>query len=637
MTGYRSDIDGIRAIAVLMVLIFHAYPQEFPAGFAGVDIFFVISGYLISGIIFEELRSHTFSIRRFYERRVRRIFPALIVVLCTTLLLGWFVLLQDEYAQLGLHTMAGAGFVSNLLLWQELGYFDVASEKKLLLHLWSLGVEEQFYFLAPLFFWGCYQIGVTFLGRILLVAAAASLSMYLLLGSEHPQTVFYWPHTRFWELLSGSLLAYCQIHAGQWYSSQTIRRFKVQGLLPWLGGVMLIAFAIRVQASPKAFLSWWSVVPVLATVLWLGSAPTFFHRRLLSQAWLVNIGKISYPLYLWHWVLLSFCHIFEDAKPFFEVRNPALLLSFLLAWLTYRFIETPIRFGRWNRSGVSWLCYSMAVVFLLGMAVWLFNGLPDRSAAQPQRAQQGDLRQTAFPAELAKRFVPCDQSTVFAAVTEGIVTSGCAQHRSSADNAPRYLVLGDSHAEHLMIGLVDVFPEITWIYSTREGLPLLQNSRFADPFEWAMASSIKGVVLSAHWASKLKERDPLAFNKELETTLSRLLESGKQVILFDDVPIFPINAERCAYSDRLFITHLCSAVRSDLEFNPVEFEPLVKQLQIKYENLRYVNPSQFICTQTECSMSHGDWLLYRDRNHLSVPGSQHIAQRAQELHSQLFR
>ncbi len=204
---YRPDIDGLRAVAVLSVVAFHAFPAWMKGGFIGVDVFFVISGFLITTIIFENLDRGTFSFAEFYARRIKRIFPALLLVLVASFAFGWFSLLADEYKQLGKHIAAGAGFVSNLVLWSELGYFDNSAETKPLLHLWSLGIEEQFYIAWPFFLWLAWKRNFSFLTLTILVAF---LSFYLNFNGIKKDAVatFYSPQTRFWELLAGSILAW---------------------------------------------------------------------------------------------------------------------------------------------------------------------------------------------------------------------------------------------------------------------------------------------------------------------------------------------------------------------------------------------------------------------------------------------
>jgi peptidoglycan/LPS O-acetylase OafA/YrhL len=209
--GYRSDIDGLRAIAVLSVVGFHAFPSHIKGGFVGVDIFFVISGFLISTIIYGSLERGSFSFVEFYSRRIKRIFPALLLVLFTVLAAGWILLLPDEYKQLGKHVAGGAGFIANFVLWNESGYFDNAAETKPLLHLWSLGIEEQYYIVWPLFLWVIWKTRLNLL-FLTIVATLASFAFNVSQISSDPVGTFYSPLTRFWELFVGSVLAWVTLH-----------------------------------------------------------------------------------------------------------------------------------------------------------------------------------------------------------------------------------------------------------------------------------------------------------------------------------------------------------------------------------------------------------------------------------------
>jgi len=238
---YRPDIDGLRAIAVLAVVAFHAFPSWFKGGFIGVDVFFVISGYLISTVIFENLDKETFSFSEFYARRIKRIFPALIIVLIACLVFGWFALLADEYNQLGKHVAAGAGFISNIVFWNESGYFDNVSDTKPLLHLWSLGIEEQFYIVWPFLLWFAWKRNFNIL-TITVLVCIASFVLNIKGIKQDVVATFYSPETRFWELLSGSLLAWVTLYKKDAYTNlrntkpQSIATFKPILLFPNLNG-----------------------------------------------------------------------------------------------------------------------------------------------------------------------------------------------------------------------------------------------------------------------------------------------------------------------------------------------------------------------------------------------------------------
>jgi len=364
---YRPDIDGLRAVAVLSVVAFHAAPSRFAGGFVGVDIFFVISGYLISTIIFENLARGTFSFREFYSRRIKRIFPSLIVVLCAVGAFGWYVLFTDEFAQLGKHISAGAGFVSNLALWSEAGYFDASAERKPLLHLWSLGIEEQFYIAWPLLAWLAWrkQFGLSLVTSFLLLG---SFVLNVSSIQSDPVGTFYSPLTRIWELLAGSLVAW---HVGQRrnLSGSGLALARRANVLSF-SGMSILAIAFILLHTHRAFPGWWALLPVIGSALVIVAGPSaWFNRTLLSRSVMVWFGLISYPLYLWHWPLLSFIEILDLRSWDREARFGAVILAIVLAWLTYRFVERPLRHGKGDGQKVWLLSGGMVLVLAAGIAI----------------------------------------------------------------------------------------------------------------------------------------------------------------------------------------------------------------------------------------------------------------------------
>ena len=239
---YRPDIDGMRAIAVASVVIFHAFPELLPGGFIGVDIFFVISGFLISTIIFDSLDKGSFSFSEFYSRRIKRIFPALLLVLITSYLFGWFILSMDEYKQLGKHIAAGASFLSNFALRAEAGYFDNSAETKPLLHLWSLGIEEQFYIAWPMILWLGWKARFNPIAITILLAASSFL-LNIMEIERDPVATFYHPQTRAWELLFGSTLAWLMLYKKNYFPGINLNALgSVAPNLISLSGLMLLAY-----------------------------------------------------------------------------------------------------------------------------------------------------------------------------------------------------------------------------------------------------------------------------------------------------------------------------------------------------------------------------------------------------------
>lgn len=393
---YRPDIDGLRAIAVLAVVAFHAFPNWIKGGFIGVDVFFVISGYLISTIIFENLDRGTFSFSEFYIRRIKRIFPALIFVLTTCFVFGWFILIADEYRQLGKHIAAGAGFISNIIFWNEAGYFDNAADTKPLLHLWSLGIEEQFYIVWPLLLWFSWKRNFNLL--IITVIVAGASFILNINGVKHDMVAtFYSPQSRFWELLSGSLLAWVTLYRrgsplnikskiDVWFSynvhaiKQENLGKNLSNLLSFIGFFLLLFGFWRINKD-LSFPGKLALVPVLGAVLIIAAgSKAWINRTILSNKIAIWFGLISFPLYLWHWPLLSFARIVEGEVPSLSIRISALLLALILAWFTYRFVEYPLRFSRHNKVTVTTLVVLMTVVGFVGYNTYSRNGLEFRQA-----------------------------------------------------------------------------------------------------------------------------------------------------------------------------------------------------------------------------------------------------------------
>jgi len=384
---YRADIDGLRAIAVLSVVGFHAFPGKIAGGFIGVDIFFVISGFLISSIIFSNLEQDSFSIIEFYNRRVRRIFPALITVTLASLAFGWFALLADEYKQLGKHIAGGAAFISNFILATESGYFDNAAESKPMLHLWSLAIEEQFYIFWPLLLAFVWRRKWSFL-RITAVIAVVSFVASIYLIDKNPTSAFYLPISRFWELMIGGVLAYITLHR------QDINR-QYKNAQSVIGFTLLIAGLLLINKTSH-FPGWWALMPTVGSFLLIsaGSA-AWINKTILSNRIMVWFGLISYPLYLWQWPLLSFARIVEGS-PSREVRAALVLASVFLAWVTYKVIEKPLRFGAHKRTPLG-LLLALLVTGLLGYSCIGNNGYEGQGFREKEKTEFSSYFENGLP------------------------------------------------------------------------------------------------------------------------------------------------------------------------------------------------------------------------------------------------
>jgi peptidoglycan/LPS O-acetylase OafA/YrhL len=415
--GYLPHIDGLRAIAVIAVVIFHAFPKALPGGFIGVDIFFVISGFLITTIIMRSHAAGNFSYRDFYARRVRRIFPALMLVLAATLAFGWYVLLNEEFVELGKQATGGALFVANFVFWWKAGYFDTVAETKPLLHLWSLGIEEQFYILWPLLLGVAWRRQWPII-RMLWALAAVSFLLNLLLVNSFRSAAFYFPFSRFWELIAGGILACMQL------KTTAPKSWRSHGLS--IAGIAMLVLGLILIRSDKAFPGWWALFPVLGAASCIAAGHNgILNKYVLSSRAMVWIGLISYPLYLWHWPLLTFARIVEGHTPSSNIRAVAVLLSVLFAWGTYRFLERSVRTYS-NANALRALWVSGAVVTFVGLIVV--------SGSMPARNSDEQLQ------EVAKAALDRDYYAGF--TTENIGTF--PMHRIG-NGARKVLLVGDSH------------------------------------------------------------------------------------------------------------------------------------------------------------------------------------------------
>jgi peptidoglycan/LPS O-acetylase OafA/YrhL len=426
---YRPDIDGLRAIAVMLVVNFHAFPEAVPGGFIGVDIFFVISGFLITGIIARELDQQRFSLLGFYNRRIRRIFPALIVVLLATLVLGWLWMLPAAYAQLSADVFASAAFFSNIALLLQSGYFDIESAKKPLLHLWSLGIEEQFYLFWPLILMLAVRLRLSILATASVIGVASFVLNVVLIGST-PVAAFYLPFTRAWELLAGATLA-----CGWSQISRTSRASNLRALV----GLLLIAAATGVLDTQRAFPGWWALLPVAGGALLLSAPGAWGCRHVLASRPLVWIGLISYPLYLWHWPLLVFFAVIKFAPLTLLERGLIVGLSFALAWLTYRFVESPFRFGRPSPLRILTLGSSMVLIAAAGGVIVAGRGF--------------DFRLPPEIREMANVPTQASQWRVHECLLDLSHEMSFAESCVDRDRRPLVLVWGDSTAGALLPGL----------------------------------------------------------------------------------------------------------------------------------------------------------------------------------------
>lgn len=654
---YRPDIDGLRAIAILSVVAYHAFPNAAKGGFIGVDIFFVISGYLISAIIFGSLEHNGFSFVEFYSRRIKRIFPALLLVLITCFAFGWFALWADEYAQLGKHIAGGAGFVSNFLFWHESGYFDTAAETKPLLHLWTLGIEEQFYIVWPLLLWLAWKLRLNLL-TITLVVAAISFALNLTKVGGDAAAAFYSPQTRFWELLVGSILAYLTLHsrtllslkvlADTWLcrliNAQTPEsNGKLLRNIQSLLGAVLISIGILFITKERSFPGWWALFPTLGTVLLISAGKeAWLNRNVLSSRVLVWFGLISFPLYLWHWPLLSFARIVESEPALPEVRVAVVMISIVLAWMTYLLIERPIRFGNHSKAKTITLLVLMAVVGYAGYSCFKRDGFIFR-----------------FPKEVTLLVSPVDFK--FSSYIRDDICHlhnlSLEQHDSSCSEKKRPLLFlwGDSAAAAIYPGLKKLQEKYDFgitqltvaacpplLNLTNENLIQRKNCNTVNKLVFDRLKKERPEVILLHSVWNFPPAYNIA-NDELDQKLTATILQIKNelptssIILIGPLPQWKVTPQNDAFKN--------------LRNKIILKEPDVMQKAIRFDDLdsiftktslnfgvTYISAIKYLCTDEGCISRVGDeqlnWIGV-DRIHLSKAGSEFFIEKIQnELFSE---
>ncbi|WNB75693.1 acyltransferase family protein [Methylomonas koyamae] len=677
---YRPDIDGLRAVAVLSVVVFHAFPNGLKGGFIGVDIFFVISGYLISSIIFQNLEKGTFSFGEFYARRVKRIFPSLILVLAASYAFGWFALFADEYKELGKHIAAGAGFVSNFILWGEDGYFDYSAETKPLLHLWSLGIEEQFYIVWPFLIWLAWRRNFNILTVTVLVAL---VSFYLNMRGIRLDSVatFYSPQTRFWELLCGSMLAWLALYRkgayapfraklDAWLASVVYRETHeadgrtLANALSFIG-LFLLVYGFSIINRNFYFPGKWAVIPMLGAVLIISAGPqAWFNRTILSNRLAVWVGVISFPLYLWHWPLLSFARVLETEVPSVNIRLVAVALSVLLAWLTYRLVEQPIRFGKGNKSKTAVLMGMMLIIGNIGYFSYLKDGFEFRQADAPSKTKLfADVKGTVLfntPDDWVDDICKAELGASYEYLICRFTTS-----------TPKTLVVGDSHAAQFVydsiskgandLALVAVngclpFVDLVAINPYEEfsdkasrcrvvmpivlkvlrDFPSIQQVVFATRGAMYVDGSGYGDVEKKNTYRIIKDPNDLLpenYNRFISgyvASINEILKFGKQVIFVEDVPEIGVEARSCVEDRPIKITDKerpdCIVPRKSFDQRNTNYRHAVGSINAATENRIKIFPAyEYLCDESSCGAGLEDGVSYfYDDDHLSLRGSHYI-------------
>lgn len=648
--AYRPDIDGLRAVAVLLVVAFHAFPTRVQGGFMGVDIFFVISGYLICWIILKDLEQESFSFSNFYARRILRIFPALLLVLATALVTGWLTLLPDEYRALGKHIFGGAAFIDNILLWRETGYFDAAAKAKPLLHLWSLGIEEQFYIVFPLLLWLSAKRHFRAAG-IILILGLLSFMDNIYLHRIDGTANFYSPLPRIWELLAGAALcavmrqastrkAYLKIDtlcARLLYQKAPDNDGRSLSLALATLGVILFGMGLLLSRQDKPWPGWHAVFPVTGTLAFIAAGPlNGISRYLLCNRFAVFVGKISYPFYLWHWPFLSYAFILNaglDSGTRF-LRVGLIGLAFVLAVGTYFFVEKPIRFGVRARTGkVYALVAAMLLLAGAGLSVKLLDGLPERTRFKEIAAALKQLERPLHTDDAAVRY---------AGITKDTLTY-CRYTDAGADTT--VAVVGDSHAQSAYHGIAQLGRKVGyntlllgwWIpggevwspgLARKEMRPLLEILKKKKDIRKVFICT-RGMcyITATHNAGDrdgVFQSPPVGeelFRKSLQKFVAMLHASGKEVFIIAENPELPADI-------RDYINRNSKVMQGKNSFPDLYKADVIHRQQLYLAILSGIKDATIVgtiegfCPTDKCTAFSDDGLpLYYDDDHLSFAGS----------------
>lgn len=637
---YRPDVDGLRAVAVLAVVFYHYGFWQVPGGFVGVDIFFVISGFLITGIIHREMAEGHFTIRHFYERRIRRIFPALFAMLAVASVAAWFLLFPIDFEAYAKSLVATAFFATNFEFWREVGYFDLAASFKPLLHLWSIAVEEQFYLLFPLLL---LLAGTSSRWKLLSVVGVLLIISFVfsLWAVEHSSsTAFYLLPSRMWELMTGAVIALAPLPSLP----------RVWREVMAFAGAALIAWAIWTYDRWMAFPGISALAPCLgaALIIYAGIGGNTISRMLSAKP-VVFTGLISYSLYLWHWPVLVFTQIALNRTLHPLEIYACIALSFALAVFSWRYVERPIR----RHRGLGWRALfgsaaaAMAVTAIGGVAVASTQGVPARM--QPEiRKILAEERNHEPRMDICFGLNARD-------VREGrLCRIGSVQAKDLS-----FILWGDSHADALLPAVQKVAQEkdrAGLFAATDSCAPLLgvvrPDAKKCKPFndavmKLAVKPSIREIILDARWSKNAygtargegngrifphdeqgEGTDLLSteavFYRGLERTVRKLTEAGKQVVIIASIP-------EAGYSVPRMMAHLrmegddrklTRSLPTFLKHQKFIFGALNRMRALYGARILY--PHRILCATGACELSLDDRPLYRDEHHLSVFGAMQL-------------
>ncbi len=637
MQHYRPDIDGLRAVAVLSVMLYHFGIPGFSGGFIGVDVFFVISGYLITSMIAADLNAGTFSLLSFYDRRIRRIFPAMLAVLVATMLAGAMFLLPGDFEALGTSTAYSAAALSNIYFLKHTGYFDRAAELLPLLHLWSLAVEEQFYLVWPLLLAGFFVVSKKRGAVAILTLALILISLGLSIArtATNPKAAFFLAHLRAWELGLGALIVFLP----------RLPKFSAQwkNELLTIGGAGLIV-ASAVYLSPQMPFPGLGAIPPCvgaALIVWPRDSGSIVGQ-FLSTAPMRFIGLISYSLYLWHWPILVFYRHYAPDVALSATEVAALgIASFAIATLSWRFIEQPARRAKLEPRRVVGLGLTGAsATALAGIVLATTGGFPNRLPSEAQGLS--NLEQMwAWN---------CPQNVTL----DGLPRPYCTFGARWDDATTKAVLWGDSHAAHwapILQPIAERAGIAVLLYwdcpaIVEDGVVNLRHRTLPTYTqdctrgrEQAIAAilsdqQIKHVILAASWtylpgdmfSSRLPRPSPAEalslFQLGVNRIIDRLSGGGRRIVLISSVPQWPGDPLPCAVAEDTFLLRrpcpdtLKVISRKFFDEHSGSTDAALRKAAAARSNVMTIIPGDFLCDQHRCASRIDKVFLYREGSHL---------------------
>ena len=644
---YRPDIDGLRAIAVLSVLFYHGGIKLFPGGFVGVDVFFVISGYLITSIIIREIKAGEFTLINFYERRIRRIYPALFTVVAFTLLVSALLFDAMDYANIGKSAISVTFFLSNVLFWTESGYFEAPSILKPLLHAWSLSVEEQFYILFPILMALIARFFKSRFGLTLALIATASLALSVYGINHDASAAFYLMQFRAWELLIGSLLALSAL------PSQI--GITLRNILSATGIIMILA-SVALYNHETPFPGMAALLPVMgsALIIYSGKGGTSLVGNVLSLRPIVFIGQISYSLNLWHWPLLLFGKYYLIREPTAMDLSIWLLVTFTISTLAWKYVENPFRVKTFLIKPRIFVFAGsvMALSLITSAAIYLHDGFPLRFSPEQEFLGRNDpewrqwqkctvARENGAPKSIRLCDMGADSSTpefflwgdsharaLAPAINASAAQAGVAGRMTAMTSCPPLLGMDRPDErlgvclqyEEMVLQYIQAHPELKTIILTARWALSAEGSRYKVE-EGASVTLVDVVIQNQN------DSNAVLFDIGLDRTVAKLIELNRKVVIVSGVPEIGYDVP----------SSFSIAIRTGRDINNIIAPTFQEYLERNYIVLKTINglkekgtiqvvdPAQALCDDIRCNITADGQPLYLDNSHLSPFGAHYIS------------